>query len=423
MSIKKGGIKMKKLFIGLFMIGAAFAFTACNTDTSETTNLLDEIEESIEFESADQVFVLEALSAATILDYSDISMLTSTTLGDITTEEPITTEETTDGEEIIVDEQISEIDQYLEMIENFLGDNDALAVQALVSDRAEWENLISFTTRNILGEEIVYFMYYNETLFVSEDEITTEEPTTEVPTTEEPTTETPTTEVPTTEVPTTEETTTALGYTVLNQDNEGERNFYFEDDDDNEVIYLLSGLIISDGIEYNVEGKKVIEDNGDEIMRLRSFVDRDNYVKVSYMLDAEDNTEKFFFEVVTDGVLISSSKVKVSEEDGELKLFMEMATATESSRYVFKVYEEDGTTIYQIRYDIKIEGELVESGIIHIYANIDPETGDTVYTYRILTDMKDQGKPDDGEKYKYQEEHKHENREHRGEHDNDNDNM
>ncbi len=412
---------MKKLFIALFTIGVALTFVACNATTEATTTSLDDIatEESISFDSTDQVFILEALSAATILDYSDIALLASTTLGDITSE-PVTTEEpVTTDEDIIVDDQIDEIDQYLEMIENFLGENDALAVQALVSDRDEWDYLISFTTRNILGDDIVYFMYYNETLFVSEDEITTEEPTTEVPTTEVPTTEEPTTEVPTTEEPTTD-----LSYTVLN--DMGERNFFFEDEDDNEVVYLLTGLVISDGIEYNVEGKRVIEDNGDEIMRLRSFIDRDNYVKVSYMLDADDNTEKFFFEVVTDGVLVSSSKVKVMEEEGELKVFLEMATATEASRYVFKVYDEDGTTIYQIRYDIKVEGEVVESGIIHIYATVDEETGDIIYTYQVLTDMMMDGEHHAGDmenQHQYQEEHKHENREHRGDHDNERDNL
>lgn len=122
-------------------------------------------------------------------------------------------------------------------------------------------------------------MYYNETLFTNPDDSTSDETTTEVPTTEAPET--------TTEATTTEETSD-LAYTVsMNQD----RGFYFNDDDDDSVIYLLEGLIVSNGIEYSVEGKSIIDEDGNEIFRLRSFVDRDNYVFVAYKTDILDSTK------------------------------------------------------------------------------------------------------------------------------------
>ena len=382
---------MKKLLIGLFMIGAAFTFAACNSTAEEV---------AVDFESDNQVFAIEALSAASLLDYSNYQVISYVPLSEVTTSETTTEETTTGDEDIVIDDQIDEIDKYMEMMDTFLGENDSLSVQVLASDKEEWQNLISFTTVNIAGEEVVFYLYYNETLFVSEDDTTT---------TEEPvTTETPTTEAPTTEEPTTEETTD-LAVTSGDQ----EHNFYFEDEDDNEVVYLMTGLIVSDGIEYNVEGKRIVEDNGDEILRLRSFVDTENYVTVSYKLDAEDNKQKFFFEVVTDGVVISSSKVKVIEEDGDLKVFLDLESNGDSATYVFKIIVEDDVTIYQIKYDIHLADGTTESGFIHIVATIDPETGETIYTYKVL----DPNSPDKGpHTYRFEVEKRHEERSQRDSH-------
>ncbi len=391
---------MKKLLIGLFILGLGFTMIACNTVT----------EEEVTFESNDQVFTLEALSAASLLDYSNVVTMSFVPLAEVTTEI------TTDEEEILVDEEIDEIDKYLEMIENFLGDNEGLGVVVLESDRAEWDYKVSFTTVDILGNEIEYVMYYTETLWVSETDetvtttevITTEEVTTEAITTEEATTEAVTTEEPTTVPDTTEpettEATTNLAYKLA--DKEQEKNFYFEDEDDNEVAYSISGLIISNGLEYMVEGKKVVEENGDECLRLRSFIDHDNYVKVAYKIDGEDDTRKFFFEVVEAGEVISKSKIKVMEEEGKLKVFLDMAQNGDEAKYVFKIIEEEDETIIHIKYDIKYADGSKESGNIHIVATVDPITEEIVYTYKIL------GKEANGNQntYKKEIEKKHENR-------------
>lgn len=387
---------MKKFLIGLFMFGAAFAFAACSSTPTD---------QNVTFESNDQVFAIEALSAASLLDYSNIQMTNFVPLAETTTV-PATTDTTT-ATDTINDEDIATVDQYLEMMNNFLGDNNALSVQTLTSDRAEWDNLMTFTTVNIAGEDVVFYLYYNETLFNSETVTTTEPVTTEPATTDSPTTEAPTTEVPTT---TAADTTAAP---LANTQGDKERNFYFEDADDNDVVYLLSGLVISDGIEYNVEGKRVIEDNGDEVLRLRAFVDPDNFVKVAYKLDAEDSAKKFFFENVQNGELVSSSKVKVLEEDGSLKVFLDLASNGDEARYMFKVFEEDGTTLYLIKYDITYADGTTDSGNIHIVATVDPVTGEVVYTYKVL----DPQSPEKGpHNYRFEVEKRHQGREHRDEH-------
>lgn len=371
---------MKKLLLGLFILSIGVAFTACN---EEATTVETTLGEEIEFVSTDQVFTVEALSAASLLDVSSVSTMNYVPLAEVTTEEPA-------DEEILVTEEIDQVDKYLELMETFLGDNNGLSVTILESDRAEYEFLISFTTVDVLGNTIEYIMYYNETVFVSEDvddtTTTTETPTTEVPTTEVPTTEEPTTEVPATDEPTTEpvttEGTTELAFNSGAQDQE--RNFYFEDEDDNEVVYSLTGLILTNGLEYSVEGKKIVEDNGDEILRLRSFIDRDNYVKVAYKLDAEDLRQKFFFEVVTDGIVVSRSRVNIFEEEGKTRVMLDLEQDGITGRYNFGIIVEEDVTFIHVRYDIELADGTRESGGIHIIATIDPVTGELIYTYKII---------------------------------------
>ncbi len=380
---------MKKLLISLFIIGIGFTFMACNEDvTNAVTTLLGTtvettVGEEVELASTDQVFTLEALSAASLLDVSSVSALNFVPLTEVTTVETV-------DDEVIGTEEIDQVDKYLELIETFLGDNNGLSVSVLESDREGFDNLISFTSVDVLGNVIVYFMYYNETVFVSEvvddGTTTTEVPTTEVPTTEIPTTEIPTTEVPTTEAPTTEPVTTEetsdLAVTLGGPDQE--RNFYFEDDDDNEVVYLLTGVIVANGLEYSVEGKKIVEDNGDEVLRLRSFIDKDNFVKVAYMLDAEDSKQKFFFEVVTDGIVVSNSKVRIFEEEGKTRVMLDLEQNGDSARYNFGIIEEEDVTYIHVRYDIELADGTKESGGIHIVATIDPVTGELIYTYKLI---------------------------------------
>ncbi len=394
---------MKKVILGLFLIAGAFSFTACSNTVSDV--------ETVSFESDSQVFTIEALSSANLLDTSLISTLSYEPLSDVVTTET-TTE--TDDEDLIVDDQIDEVDKYLEMMDGFLGNNNGLSVQVLESDRAEYENLISYTTVNLLGEEVVYYMYYNETLFTNPDDSTSDETTTEVPTTEVPetTTET-TTETPeTTTEPTTTEVTSDLAYTVS---MDKDCSFYFNDDDDDSVVYLLEGLIVSNGIEYSVEGKSIIDEDGNEIFRLRSFVDRDNYVFVTYKTDIEDNTQKFFFKVVTDGVIVSESKVRVTEEDGNLKVMLNLIENGDEARYLFSIMEEDGVTYYHIKYEINKADNTTEEGNILIQATLDETTGEIIYTFQVL---ESENKVNNHYQYKFQTEKKHENRSQRDEHSN-----
>ncbi|MCK4552140.1 MAG: hypothetical protein KAU02_04415 [Tenericutes bacterium] len=346
---------MKKLLLGIFAIAMALGVVACN-DTSE---------EIVEFNDEEQVFTLQAVSAASLLDYSFIDQLSFVPLS--------STSETTElEEEEVIIEEIDEVDQYLEMMESFLGSNNGLGVTVLESDREAYEFMISFLTVDVLGNELEYFMYYNETVY--EEDIEDDQTTT----TEAETTTVVTTESETTVAPTTESETTAQ------ETSSQDRQFNFQDEDDDNVVYLLTGIIVQGENEYNLEGKRIVGDDGAEMFRLRSYVDSENCVKVTYMTDAEDGNKKFFYEVKQDNVIISRSRVHVVEEDGALRVHLDFADLTQRAKYDFKVIEEEGVTLIHVRYDIKPVDGVRETGNIHIEVTLDPETGETIYTYRIL---------------------------------------
>jgi hypothetical protein len=368
---------MKKLITALFILGLSVSFIACNSEI-ETT-----LENIVELEDDSQVFTVSAVSAASLLDFSNISTLSYVPLSE-------TTEEEIGGDELIT-EEIDELDRYLEMMDTYLGDNDTLSVTVMESDIEDYEFLISFSTVDISGNEVEYFLYYNETFYVDdvdEEPVTTEEPLT----TEEPVT---TEEPATTEEVTSEETTTL---------SQGTKNFNFQDEDDEFVEYSLEGIIIYGDIEYSVEGKKVVHENGVENTILRAWVDQDNFVKVSYKTDSEDGNTKFFYEVKEDGVIITKSRVQVVEQEGAKVVHLDFQDEIEKAKYIFKIIEEEGVTLIHVKYDIRLlADDSRETGNIHIQISEDSETGELIYTYKILA----KGGSGNGNKYSKEIEKNH----------------
>ena len=143
--------------------------------------------------------------------------------------------------------------------------------------------------------------------------------------------------------------------------------------------------------EYEVEGKNILLNDGSKVSILRSFINHENFVKVSYKVDAEDGNRKFFFEVVENGILISKSRIHVVEEEGKIVANLLFVDETQISRYRFNIVEENGITIINIRYDIRVDGLARESGNVHIEVIYDTETGEVIYTYKILDIQVKQG--------------------------------
>jgi hypothetical protein len=334
-------LNMKKIILGIFVFATGLVLLACNSAPAAV------------FADADDIYAFQAVSAAELLIGSQEPLsLTAQPLstnpvvalldeGDDTTDEPI------------VAEEIDQVDKYLTMMEQFLGQDNGLLVTVEVSDNTEYANKIIFTTRNLAGEDVTYTLYYNEVLY-------------EAPVVEDDDTLT------TTEA-TTDETTTPLGY------GDGDHQYEFQDESDDEILYSLSGILVVGDVTYNLEGKKVVEEN-EEVLILRAYVDHDNFVKVTYK--TEENLKKFTYEVMTDGVLVNKAKVRVeTDTDGSLKAKLEFVEGEANGKYEFKQEVVDNVTYIKVKYEVESAEGVQEEGMIHITATYDEATDTTTYEY------------------------------------------
>ncbi len=368
---------MKKFVIGLMMLASIITFAACNASVSDV------------FASNDDVLAFQAISAVELLAEQN-QPVTSVTK-DLSA---VLLEETTD--EPIVADEIDVLDKYLTMMEVYLGNNGGLEVTTDVSDNPDYTNMVTFTAQTLSGIEATYVLYFNEVLFeetpiVEDDETTT---TTAVTTEEETTT---TEQVTTTDT----DTTTPLGYKDQEQDRMQDKEFHFDDEGDENIVYALSGMLVIGDNNYLLEGKKIVEDD-EEILIMRAWIDHENFVKVRYQ--SEDNQKKFFFEIVEEGVIINKSKIRVQNEDGRVMTKLEFVEGEARGKYEFRTEVIENVTYIKIKYDVENTDGTEERGLIHIIATYDELTGETTYEYQVRPERADHD-------YEYNYEHQ----EHRGE--------
>lgn len=311
---------MKKILAVVFALAIGFALVGCSGDNEEV------------IQTDEQVLTLEAISSSMLLAYNEESV-----------EELAMPAQALNG---LADQEIEDLDYYVEMVEVFLG-NENLQVETTESDLEEYDNLVIYTTKSLNNEEITYTLYYNE--FELNEEEGTEA------------TNTNTTE-----------------------DGKGEMNqFIFSDEDDHLATKGIEGILIYNETNYNIEGKFINVD-GKEIVRLRSYIDEDNFVVVNYQNDINENKdhEKFFFKLVEDGITINESKVMMFENDNMLHVQLEMTEGENYSRYQFHIRTRDEVTYIHINYEIETPEES-EQGNIRLTKEIDPETGEAIYNYAV----------------------------------------
>ena len=348
---------MKKLFLLALSLTLGFVFVSC---AQEDTTPID---------TEEQVFTLQALSSTSLLNYNELTadQVSLDLLANSTMEEPKITSE------------VENIDYYVEMMDLFLGD-DNLTVVSETSDNEAYAYKTVYTTKSINGEDVIYFFYYNS--FDLEEQDQNQEQT-DGTTTEEV--------INTEEIITTEETSEEpVTEPLANSVSEKAREFRFQDEDDNLVVLGLEGILIYNDITYNIEGKKVVNSN-QEIFRLRSFIDEDNYVVVNYQNDITDrDREKFFFKVVEAGITTNEAKVMMFSQNDRLHAKLEFVEGENYSSYIFNIRTEEEISYIFINYSIEKDGE-VEEGNVRLTAEIDEATGDVIYNYAMTPNRGNQG--------------------------------
>ena len=322
---------MKKLLFGISVLLLTITLAAC-TGTSYAA--------AFDFETDQEVFGFAAISTSSILENSSVQPLSQ--------ESGMTQLDTK-----MNSMTLEEIQPYLEMFEELLTQNQGLTVVETVSEDPLYTTKVEFTVSNLLGEPVVYTMFYNQTL--KNDDAVIEEPVVDEPVVDEP---------------------------VVNETEVDETD---DLDDEDELEYIIEGILFIDGAEYQVYGKKEMED-GEEKLTFKSMIDENNYVESKYK--TEDGETKFYITVVQNGILVSESKIKIESEDNETKIVLEYNAGLNESKYSFKLENEDGVNLLMIKYEVLNDGTL-ETGKIKVEVIVDELTGVTSYQLFVEPDNDD----------------------------------
>lgn len=120
-----------------------------------------------------------------------------------------------------------------------------------------------------------------------------------------------------------------------------------DDDDfdwDNEENFSLNGLVIFEGQEYNMTGKKEKEDNEEEIT-FKILKDNQNYVVIEH--SAEDNETSYEYSQYSNGRKVFESEMEYEYNKKTNRLEVEFEKETQGSKESYKYfYVERNNTQY-----------------------------------------------------------------------------
>lgn len=151
--------------------------------------------------------------------------------------------------------------------------------------------------------------------------------------------------------------------------------------EETEVSTTLSGVMVFDGKEFEVSGKKEIETEGDEKETSIEFTTKSkanplNYVKIKQSVEVENGAQEveYEYEIYENGEKVREFKLEVEDENGktEVSFKMEIENVPEETEY--KIIKGDVDGKFKIKYEKgKEKGfitvEAVEGGYKLTYNN------------------------------------------------------
>ena len=145
-----------------------------------------------------------------------------------------------------------------------------------------------------------------------------------------------------------------------------ETNTEIEDEEtETEISTTLEGVLIANEDHFKVEGKKVIETEGDETeysLEFKTYIDEQNYVVVEQ--SSESNELEYEYEIYKNGVKVQNIEIEFEKQNNETGLEYELINLTSGVK---------DTTIYKIKStdDTKFEISLIRNGTTQtFYAEI-----------------------------------------------------
>ncbi len=195
------------------------------------------------------------------------------------------------------------INKYIDIFDNVVGNNTFVSTKEHIDDvESEYNYKITTTITNLDGKQQTFEMYFTET---------------------------------------------KLDNTLVT------------DDDDDEIESKLSGKMIYEGAEYEIQGKKTIEEDEIEI-EFFAYIDQENYIKIEQ--ETENNEQEFEYTIHKNG-LKETMSLEIEEERNEIEIEMQYNQDT------FYKFKREGN-------ELKITYRDAEgTGVIRAKIN---ETGDSV---------------------------------------------
>lgn len=346
---------MKKYFPYLMIVIAILFLGGCDVTTTSQTSPKEaaysdsSVLPTETMMTANQLAIPVSSIQSLMIPYlysSNPELLGYTLLDEGTTEDPLLTDE------------VDELDKYLELVSQFLAEDNGLTVSVSESNREDYSFMATYNLSTLYDGIKTYVLYYNES-----------EPVVEVEPTDEPVIDEPTNEEP----------------TDLSFKHPHEFTFPCRENITENVVAVLDGLLVDGEKETTLEGA-LIQTESEEIVRLYAFKDKSNFVKLNVKTDLLDHSKSFLFLMVEDGLKISESKMKVSLEENETHVKLELLQEGTYTRFDATSSTLDGVTSIHIRYQIVSGNDVYESGNVIVTQSTDENTGEIIYDYVVLTD-------------------------------------
>lgn len=194
------------------------------------------------------------------------------------------------------EEDIDLINSYIMLVESLLGNNPIECLEEK-SDKEGYEYKVTLTSRDLAGNVMVFVLYFNQTPINAESEVDEEDDD------------------------------------LSNKISDAEKEFQLE------------GIMLVNGLEYSLKGKKEVEQDGYEFS-LMAVIDSKNFIKL--VQEVEEGEEKIFYSIHEEGKQVQRFLLEVENEEDESEIVIMSTVDGKVSHIRMNKEVEDDETIINI---------------------------------------------------------------------------
>lgn len=193
----------------------------------------------------------------------------------------------------LTDEDKTNITRNFEMIEGLMGNVNMSEVQK--SDLAEYENMTVMTITNVDGTTSEYKYYFKET------------------------------------------------GQIIDKDDDDDDDWFDDDwfEDDDEITTRLEGIVINDGVTYEMSGLREVEGNEEEVT-FTIKKDQNSYVQIEQ--ENEDDEKGYEYTLWENGRKVYETELEYEIERGHVEYEFEEKSQNGSRYYTYEIKEVNGQT-------------------------------------------------------------------------------